>query len=541
MIEAAESKGSPPPFRIGIALEGSVASVRPMKRAPLLSLLPLLWLVGCNPESGSSTNLLIQEERAPQFDRVAGFLDLGGVFYAYMDLTDEIDRFGTILNEVASALKESDPDMPPIPLDLKRALRASGLTGIQAIGMSSREMEAGIFHNRSILYFPEGPVGLFEIFGNVPHPFDSLDMAPESTDLVFEMSYRPAVLRDGILEMAAAIGGIDARDELNAELSKPCDELEGMNLDELIDSLGNRIFLIFDFAEEGEPIFLGPGISMPEIRYLVAVDGATDLISSFRDSIEAEGNVIWTETDTGFEVEFTEPISREAGNFTPLIVADKTTERVFFASSREFLEECLANGGKLRDSKEFKRAANLLPPEGISFVFVSPSLFDPFKDAFTQGMNSSPVAIDQRVVDQVTEFMFASFEKPTAGVTTVGPEGIYSASNAATSHRSTIFSVASQPLALVGFSAAMAIPAFQKVRENARQKTILNNLRQIASGGQQYLLEEGADSVRYDQLVGEYFPEIESVAGENYGGLTVTRSGTLSVITANGEVVEYTY
>jgi len=44
---------------------------------------------------------------------------------------------------------------------------------------------------------------------------------------------------------------------------------------------------------------------------------------------------------------------------------------------------------------------------------------------------------------------------------------------------------------IIGLLAAMAIPAFQKVRETSQKKTMINNLRQIASGADQYFLEEG--------------------------------------------------
>jgi type IV pilus assembly protein PilA len=76
---------------------------------------------------------------------------------------------------------------------------------------------------------------------------------------------------------------------------------------------------------------------------------------------------------------------------------------------------------------------------------------------------------------------------------------------------------------IIGLLAAMAIPAFQKVRASSQQKTILNNLRQINSAAQQYFLEKGASEVAIDDLVGtedgKYIKAINVVAGENYLGL----------------------
>lgn len=44
---------------------------------------------------------------------------------------------------------------------------------------------------------------------------------------------------------------------------------------------------------------------------------------------------------------------------------------------------------------------------------------------------------------------------------------------------------------IIGLLAAMAIPAFQKVRASSLQKTVLNDARQIGSAAQQYMMEYG--------------------------------------------------
>lgn len=44
---------------------------------------------------------------------------------------------------------------------------------------------------------------------------------------------------------------------------------------------------------------------------------------------------------------------------------------------------------------------------------------------------------------------------------------------------------------IIGLLAAMAIPAFQKVRQNSIEKTLTNDARQVASAANQYFLETG--------------------------------------------------
>lgn len=70
----------------------------------------------------------------------------------------------------------------------------------------------------------------------------------------------------------------------------------------------------------------------------------------------------------------------------------------------------------------------------------------------------------------------------------------------------------------------------------------MNNLRMIASAGQQYLLEHGVEEVAYPQLAGEYFSAINPVAGESYEHLRVgLRGGVLEVTTAAGKTISYSY
>lgn len=71
---------------------------------------------------------------------------------------------------------------------------------------------------------------------------------------------------------------------------------------------------------------------------------------------------------------------------------------------------------------------------------------------------------------------------------------------------------------IIGLLAAMAIPAFQKVRETSQTKAITNNLRQLASAADQYFLEYGETTVLSSSLIGAdaYVKTFATVAGETY-------------------------
>ena len=85
---------------------------------------------------------------------------------------------------------------------------------------------------------------------------------------------------------------------------------------------------------------------------------------------------------------------------------------------------------------------------------------------------------------------------------------------------------------IIGLLAAMAIPAFQKVRQSSQDKAVLNNARQLAAAADQYFLENGVSSVTQSSLVGStnYVKSLNLVANETYPdsftqGVTITISG----------------
>jgi type IV pilus assembly protein PilA len=71
---------------------------------------------------------------------------------------------------------------------------------------------------------------------------------------------------------------------------------------------------------------------------------------------------------------------------------------------------------------------------------------------------------------------------------------------------------------IIGLLAAMAIPAFQKVRQASQDKTVLNNARQISAAADQYYLENGVSTVTLGNLIGtsNYVKALNLVANETY-------------------------
>ncbi len=97
---------------------------------------------------------------------------------------------------------------------------------------------------------------------------------------------------------------------------------------------------------------------------------------------------------------------------------------------------------------------------------------------------------------------------------------------------------------IIGLLAAMAIPAFQKVRASSQDKAVLNNLRQLSSAADQYFLEKGATSVLSTELVGtnssQYVKQIQSVANETYTDTINQGQGVSAAGVAGARTITFT-
>jgi type IV pilus assembly protein PilA len=94
---------------------------------------------------------------------------------------------------------------------------------------------------------------------------------------------------------------------------------------------------------------------------------------------------------------------------------------------------------------------------------------------------------------------------------------------------------------IIGLLAAMAIPAFQKVRQSSQDKAVLNNARQLSAAADQYYLEYGGSTVAQTMLLGpsNYVKSLNTVAGETYP--TTFQTGSAITITGVASLRTITY
>lgn len=94
---------------------------------------------------------------------------------------------------------------------------------------------------------------------------------------------------------------------------------------------------------------------------------------------------------------------------------------------------------------------------------------------------------------------------------------------------------------IIGLLAALAIPAFQKIRGASQDKAVLSNARQLAAATDQYMMEHGRSFVSIGLLVGisNYVKSLDTIAGENYP--TMFTAGAPITVTGVGGNRTITY
>ena len=91
---------------------------------------------------------------------------------------------------------------------------------------------------------------------------------------------------------------------------------------------------------------------------------------------------------------------------------------------------------------------------------------------------------------------------------------------------------------IIGLLAAMAIPAFQKVRRSSTKSTMANDIKQVAGACNQYFMEFGVSEVLYSNIVNKendtnagYLKELSKGVEPEGDTKTKLQMGSTAVIT----------
>jgi len=458
---------------------------------------------------------------AASLDDVAEYIDLDGQAVAFADFTGDAQEIGASLTDIYNTYLQSAPNAMPIPLQFEALFSTLGIDTVEAVAFSSKEMDNGLMLNRSFTRLMGERVGLTALYDLGNRPFTAAQMAPDTATMVMSGQMNFDELRDTIVNLVVQVMGPMGQGLAQQELMNVLPGTD-LTVTELFDELSVPMDFILqqELKETGEPEIQawmrlqGSGAVLDRLLHMVAMFG-----------IEAET------TEMGVKVDFS-PLMQDSP--VGLILTNTPDGDLILYTSEEYNALVMSSEDKLVDTEAFKKLTAGLPKEAAFYSYNKGTDIAPLLEALGQ---EPEVAAYVPVIEKAVAFLVGDFMDPSASAVFAVDGGIAQMSYASFSYKQ--LAVALPTAFFGGLTAAMAIPAFQKVRTNSQEKAVTNNLRQLASAADQYMLEYGVTEVTYEDL-GEYFADgaLSPVCGEDYSGMVISQDmGELGITLPDGRYI----
>jgi len=492
-----------------------------------------ILFAGCKPKEANpnAVTLVPAAERSSHFAAVNAHLELGGTLYGYADIDGDILKVAPSLRTLADAIARQQPAVAPfLKQDFAQLLKDLGLNDVRAIGLSSVAAGDGVFRNNVYLYTPDGRHGLLAVLGGGPSAFANARLAPADADLYTESDIDAEALYGAVRALVARVAGEPMAGVFETQLQADASGL-GVTPLGVIKSLKGRVTLVL--RTDPEATFTLPGaqpFTVPAFQFLAKVDG---LGASVGPALAKLPFLTASEEGAVRFYALSEPSPIKG--LQPVLAVEGTA--LYVASDAAFLKASLARKDGLAQAPAFRAALAELGDKGNGLTYVSPRLFTQLRRI--EALNRQLPAEGMNGLDFILGSLPAPAH-PLIAVRTNLPDGILYRARWYSSLKRDVMMVSLYNPATVGVLAAMAIPAFQKVRTASQEKAILNNLRQLDAAAQQHMLETGTDVATYDQLVGPkaYIRRLNPVDGEDYTKLVIHASDReISVTTRSGKTV----
>ena len=482
--------------------------------------------------------LVAPGERSRHFATVNRHLELGGTLYGYIDIDGDAEKLAASLRRTLVAVGQSQPQLATyLDQDYAAIFATLGLTDVKAAGISSARGEDGVFRNRVFLATPDGRHGLLAALGGEPGRPRHLELAGAETDYFMESEVDLAVAYAAIREVVAKIGGGTAVNKMETTL-KSAGAPMNFSAYEFVQKLKGRMAVAITIDPTETVTLPGPErLRIPAFSILAALEGVGPTV----EGLLTKSPALVAEEEGGRRI-FRAKSMLPVGNLQPAFAIEGTT--LYFASTPAVLRAGLQRSGGLAAQPEFQRAFAALGGDGEPGVkgnglsYLRPEFFARFREL--ESMNPQASAETKRALAMIAE-QLPVFDTPAVAVRSNDPDGILiRAASFRSLKKAVVMSTMYNPVAL-GLLTAMAVPAFQKVRQASQEKAVLNNLRLLSAAASQYYLEHGVGQAKLEDLVGpdKYIRVLRPVMGEDYSDVIFASGEPLRVRLPNGRVIEY--
>ncbi len=475
-----------------------------LSSALALSLLTLLAVTGCKKEEAPPPTPQKPAGTAPasaertSFAQVTSQLDPGGNLYVYLSteqwlagVSGKVGAWRGALGAIPE-LASDDRDNLNKAFDIvNHVIKHSGIEDVTGLGMSSIEIEPGMFRNKALLHhYPGKGTGfIWQLGGKEPHPLTGLDFLPATTALAVFSDLDLPVLWS-VIQKEAGQANLPQAQQWLQQLPAQFEKNTNVKWDTFINSLGGEFGLVITLdASNNMAVPLPTGaIQVPSPGLLLAVKVNDDTIFNRIDTqLKANPQIISVDKP-GLKMR-TMPIPIPIIGQLRASVAS-SGGYLLIATSDGLINEALAvKSGQtpgLKASDEFKHLAKGLPDQGNQFAFMSQR----FAQLLTQ-VQQQVINANAQAQPQMAQWMQSLSRNQAAFNYSVGvntPDGCLTVGNGSQSYANAVLLPA---VAVPAMMAAIAIPNFVKARATAQENACINNLRQLDGAKNQWALEKG--------------------------------------------------
>ena len=191
------------------------------------------------------------------FAEVTSKLDTNGdvfVYYSTEDVIATIEKYAKTAGDQAakSIAAPMEKAMMESGMNIGKAMyEQSGIKDVSGMGMSSIELESGIFRNKVVIHHdPEKSNGkLWSLLGSEPHEIEMLKFLPEDTALAFSHEINLKGLLDWLPELIKAAGNPTLKQQFDQSIEMANAE---MDMTDLVISFDNEIgmFVTLDASQK---------------------------------------------------------------------------------------------------------------------------------------------------------------------------------------------------------------------------------------------------------------------------------------------------
>jgi hypothetical protein len=454
---------------------------------------------GRNP--GQQTVSAIIPAEKTSFNEVTSQLDAGGDFYLYLGTAQWLDGLSTkvagfrqVFESMPNIKDEDRANVDKAFGVITRLIKNSGVEDVSGLGVSSIEIEKGMYRNKALLHhYPgKGDGFLWKLLGGEPHPLTGLDLLPSDTALAF-FSDLDVSLMWSVVKDEAGKSGFPQAQKMLQQLPEQFEKRTQVKWDQFLNSLGGEFGFVLTLDESKNiSVPLPSGLAqIPEPGLLIVVRINDDTIFDSIDRQLKKNSQVISVDKTGLKMR-TMPVP------LPLPINLRPTEAssggyLLIASSDALVEEALAvkNGQKpgLKSTDEFKRLSQNIPDTGNQFTFLSERFGKTMLQIQSQAMKASAASGASQAQSKWMQSLFQYNRVAFAysvGVNT--SDGCMTVANSSQSYANVALLA---PAAAVGMLSAIAIPNFVKARTVSQENACINNLRQLDAAKNEWALEKG--------------------------------------------------